>query len=186
MLQVLQHLGFATTSDEAKNEVLQELNGYTNSDLKTFEHLLCAMGAEQYDPKNLQKIQNFSNDVFHFDFEAIEGPGAYIRILNNCARLSKGYLDLTEVKDTVDVADSMASVNFMNDGKRENWDLKVNDDWADPQVFVKLNDILDRRKSTSWFYKHDLAQDCLIAFLSRKKSREINSKTGLNFWEFRN
>jgi len=52
-----------------------------------FEMLFAVMGDEQLDPKMFEVLEPLSDDVWHFDTEAIEDHGAYVRFVENCRRL---------------------------------------------------------------------------------------------------
>jgi hypothetical protein len=46
-----------------------------------FELLLVALGGEKFDPSTFESQGFHSNDVWHFDSEAIEDHGSYVRIV---------------------------------------------------------------------------------------------------------
>ena len=66
-----------------------------------------------------------SDDVWHFDTEAINDHGDYKEIVDNLCRLSRGALAFEAVNDFVDVAKGIAWVDLTRDGKTERIELKV-------------------------------------------------------------
>jgi hypothetical protein len=185
LIRELENSGFQFNSESAKQAALLELDDYSGNGVDAFEATLCAMGDEQYDLEEDKLLPWLSDDVWHFDFEAIEDHGAYVSIVKNCIRVSRGALSLSSLKDYVDVEKGVAKISFVSNGKSRSLDLEVDNDWADPMLFVRLNEILDEAGSNRWFFKHDLGQDCLITCKVRSDIESINSATGLNFLECR-
>jgi len=76
--------------------------------------------------------------VWDFDTEAIEDHGAYVSIVRNLERISRGELKFENVRDYVDIEEGKAWVSFSIKGKAYKWKLKVEDDWVDPDFFSKI------------------------------------------------
>jgi hypothetical protein len=186
IIGLLESVGFSFASEKAKNSVMEELAEFDGKGAAAVEAAMCCMGDEQFDMDTDTIMPWLSEDVWHFDFEAIEDHGAYVSIVNNCIRLSRGTLKMSDVTDYVDIEGGVAKVTFLAVGRSQEWNLEVDNDWADPQLFVKLNGFLDQSGSNKYFFKHDLGQDCLMICKTRAEVKAINSATGLVFWEFRN
>ena len=60
-------------------------------------------------------------------------------------------------------------------------DMRVDDDWADPAVFVLLGDCLKRAGSERVFATYDLGQNCLVICKTPEAIRTLNKATGLKF-----
>jgi hypothetical protein len=148
-----------------------------------FEMLLAVMGDEQLDPKTFAILDPLSDDVWHFDVEAIEDHGSYTRIVENCCRLTGGDLKFEGLKDYVDVDEEVAWIELSTNGRTERVDLKVDDDWVDPKVFAKLQDWLDETGSKRRFAAQGLGQDLLLICKPPEQIRMINRATGLRFKE---
>jgi len=148
-----------------------------------FEMLLAVMGDEQMDPKTFAMRDPLSDDVWHFDVEAIEDHGCYVRIVENCCRLTGGDLKLEGLKDYVDVEKEIAWVEFSINGQTERLDLKVDNDWVDPEIFDKLAECLDETGSRRRFATQGLGQDLLLICKSPEQISMINRATGLRFKE---
>ncbi len=186
LINELGTVGLGFNSEKAMQTFTEEVADFEADGLSQFEFALCIMGDEQYDSDNDKVLPWLSNDVWHFDFEAVEDHGSYIDIVKNCIRLSKSAIKISKLKDYVDIEQGVAKVTFHSLSKEYVFDLEVDNDWADPNLFSKLNDLLNEAGSHKKFCKHDFGQDCLIVCKSRDEIKSINSATGLQFSEFRN
>jgi len=148
-----------------------------------FELLLAVMGDEPFEPETLVDLDPLSDDVWHFDVEAIEDHGAYVRIVNNCCRLTGNDLKFDAVKDFVDVDRRIAWVEVSKDGHTQHIDLKVDDDWVDPEIFKRLRGWLAETGSKRRFAAQSLGQDMLIICKQAEEIKAINRATGLSFRE---
>jgi hypothetical protein len=146
-----------------------------------FEILLAVMGDEQFDPKTFEVLNPLSDDVWHFDTEAIEDHGAYVRIVENCCRLTGGDLKPEGLRDYVDVDKEVAWVGLSTAGRTERVDLKVDNDWVDPKIFAKLGEWLDETGSRRRFASQGLGQDLLLICKQPEQIATINRATGLRF-----
>jgi hypothetical protein len=146
-----------------------------------FELLLIAMGDEQIDPKTFTVVDPLSDDVWHFDVEAIEDHGSYIRIVENCRRLAGGDLKVEGVRDYVDVESKIAWIELSIDGQSQRVDLKVDNDWVDSKIFDKLQEWLDETGSGRRYAAQGLGQDLLLICKQPEQIKMINRATGLRF-----
>ena len=98
---------------------------------KDSSRLLCVLGEEiNVDPENDKRSGYFSDDIWHFDTECIEGDGSYAAIAERMSILAKGDLPLRNVEDDIDLEEGVAWLSFTLDGQRHKWPLKVDDDWV--------------------------------------------------------
>jgi hypothetical protein len=148
-----------------------------------FELLLAVMGNERFDPKTFEMFDPWSDDVWHFDTEAIDDHGAYVAIVENCRRLTGGDLKFEDVRDYVDVEKEIAWIELTTNGRCERIDLKVRDDWVDSKIFAKLGEWLNETGSTRRFAMQALGQDLLLICKPPEQARAINEVTGLRFKE---
>lgn len=115
-----------------------------------------------------------------FDTEAIEDHGAYVEIMKNLERISRGEIKFENLKDYVDVEEEKAWVSFEFKGVKYKWDLKVNDDWVDENLFTKVVELTDKFKTKGKFTYFDTGgQDAVIGYESPEKREEIIKATGL-------
>jgi hypothetical protein len=152
-----------------------------NVEIDGFELLLAVMGDEQMDPKTFASLDPLSDDVWHFDTEAIEDHGSYLRIVENCRRLTRGDLKFEGVRDYVDVDKEIAWVEVSTGGRSERIDLKVDNDWVDSKILDKLQEWLDQTGSGRQFAVHGLGQDVLLICKQPEQIKMINRATGLRF-----
>lgn len=118
--------------------------------------------------------------MWDFDTEAIEDHGAYVDILKNMERISRGELKFENLKDYVDVEKGKAWVSFSIKGAKYHWDLKVNDDWVDEQLFSKLASLtLSLKTKGRYTYFYTGGQDALIGYETPESKEAIVKATGL-------
>ena len=181
IIGLIEAAGIRFKSDAARQAVLLEVPDYVKSGANIAEALLCAMGDEQLDEETFEQKPWLSDDVWHFDYEAIEDHGAYKSIVENCVRISGATIQIDDIADYVDIEEGKAWVEFSHLGKRKKHHLRVDDDWADPKLFGMLNSILDLDGSPRRFAQHDLGQDCLIICRSASEISDLNKTAGLKF-----
>ncbi len=118
--------------------------------------------------------------VWHFDMEAIEDHGAYVDIMKNLERITRGELKFSNLKDYVDVENKKAWVSFSVRNKAYKWNLEVVDDWADPQLFSKVVELTKILKTKGRFTYFDTGgQDSVIGFETLESREAIVKATGL-------
>lgn len=180
MLADLDQVGIALRPGVNVEQLLAD-GGRAEIEKSGFELLLAIMGDEQFDPKTFAVLEPLTDDVWHFDTEAIEDHGAYVRIVECCRRLADGDLKFESVRDYVDVEEKTAWVEVSRDGRSERVDLKVDDDWVDANIFAKLQGWLKQSGSKRCFASHGLGQDVLLICKQRDQIEKINRATGLRF-----
>ena len=115
-----------------------------------------------------------------FDTEAIEDHGAYVEIMKNLERITRGEIKFENLKDYVDVEKGIAWVSFSVNGIKYRWNLKVNDDWVDEGLFTKLVAIkkkLDTKGRYTYF--NTGGQDAVIGYETPENRNAIAKATGL-------
>lgn len=118
--------------------------------------------------------------VWNFDLEAVEDHGAYIEIINNLGRITRGEIKFENVKDYVDVDEGIARVSFTVRGKSYKWDLKVEDDWADPGLFSKVVQLTSTMKTKGRYTYFDTGgQDVVIGYETPESRDAIVKATRL-------
>ena len=91
---------------------------------------------------------------------------------------------MTDIRDYVDVEAGKAWVEFTLEGKKEHWDLQVSDDWVDPNLYSRLQDLVTPRGAGKKFFIVALGQDSLISFGDDQMRQALSRLTGLEFqWE---
>jgi len=146
-----------------------------------FPLLLAVMGDEQLDPKTFRSLGWLSDDVWHFDTEAIEDHGSYTRIVESCLRLAGTDLKIDDIQDFVDVEAGVAWVEATVSGQRRRVDLKIDNDWVDPMIFGRVQDWLNESGTGRRFFSSDLGQDVLLVCRQADEIQKISRATGLRF-----
>ncbi|MFO7715087.1 hypothetical protein [Desulfosarcina sp.] len=123
-----------------------------------------------------------TDDVWYVDTECITRPGDYIGIAERVADMSGGRLALSDLEDHVDVEAGTAWLAFKVGDRHYKWDLKVNDDWVDPEVFVRLDEVLQEHVPGVRLIYYDLGgQDCLVLMGDAIRLEQLRAATGLDF-----
>lgn len=118
--------------------------------------------------------------VWDFDTEAIEDHGAYVEIMKNFERITRGEIKFVNLKDYVDVENKKAWVSFSIGGRSYKWNLKVDDDWADPELSSKVVELTRTLKTKGKFtYFNTGGQDAVIGFETPESRDSIIKATGL-------
>jgi hypothetical protein len=146
-----------------------------------FKLFLASLGGEQVEHGTFNLLGPLSDDIWHFDLEAIEDHGDYVYIVDNCCRLTGGDLVFDAVKDFVDVEKGIAWIELTKGGKTGRINLTVDNDWADPDVFQVLANRLAATGSLRRYAFFALGQDMLIICKTPTQIQAINRLTGLRF-----
>ena len=121
-----------------------------------------------------------TNKCWEFDTETIEGHGSYVDIIKNLERITRGNLKFENVKDYVDIEEEEAWVSFTFNGKDYKWDLKVDNDWADIDLFSKIVNLTENNKFKGQYTYFDTEdQNAVIGFETSESLKQIKDKTGL-------
>ncbi len=121
-----------------------------------------------------------TNRCWSFDTEAIEDNGAYVDIIRNLERISRGALTFTDVIDHVDIDSGDAWISFIFNGQRYRWTMHVNDDWVDVTLFENIVKLTVEHNTNGRFtslYTGD--QTILLGFETEETLAEIKRATGL-------
>jgi hypothetical protein len=135
-LEVFSNLGFKINPD-IEAEVLDSFRSDKLIEEEPYSFLYMELGRtierEPWTP--------LTDRCWDFDTEAIEDHGAYVEIMKNLERISRGEIKFENLRDYVDVEEGKAWVSFSIKGVKYKWDLKVDDDWVDPALFTKVTSL---------------------------------------------
>lgn len=145
------------------------------------ELILCELGDQEWLNEEFSESEPNSDDVWHFDTEAIEDHGAYVSIAENLARLSGGAMAGARFSDFVDIDEGVAWCEIEVGGKRDKIELTVDSDWVDPQFFVWFESHMKKLGSDNVIGIHGLYQDCLIVCKTPDEIAKLNKALGLKF-----
>jgi hypothetical protein len=143
---------------------------------KPYERVLWRMGGEVEAPPWGRLI---SDRVWSFDTECVHGPGAYVNVLERLVAMARADDRIEEIEDDIDFDRSLGFLRYTIDGEPRQWDVEVNDDWADLMVVSYAIDDLEGNGYK--FARRDDGQSVLIVYLDRKKLKDLNATTGLGF-----
>ncbi len=102
------------------------------------------------------------------DYERIDDHGAYTDVVARLNQMSEQSLSISNIKDHVDVEAGKAWVEFDLAGSRVHWDAEVDNDWLDPHVVVKFDNLLKTRGTPFRIYSNhtDFGQSAFFACLT--------------------
>lgn len=126
--------------------------------------------------------RHFSDELWHLDTECIEGDGSYIRIANRIQNLCKGALPMQNVTDLVDTEADSGWLEFTLSNKTIHIDVKLQEDWLDPQLFSHFARLLRERAAPGNLISLDLqGQDMLLGYATPAQMKSLRESTGLNW-----
>lgn len=172
---VFKSLGFELTSETLIAD-FEKLKSDKLIVEQPFSHLYMELG------RGLQREPwtPFTNRVWDFDTEAIEDHGAYVEIMRNLERISRGELKFDNLKDYVDIEERKAWVSFSINGQDFRWDLVVDDDWVDPQLFTKVVELTRKLNTKGRYTYFDTGgQNAVVGFETPESRAAIIKATGL-------
>lgn len=179
VLEQLANAGVRVRPDISNDDLLHSLGGTMESPVDWVQ-LLCILGS------NVERggFERVSDDIWHFDTECIVDHGDYVTLLNRFAILAKGVLPITDMRDFVDIEHGKVWVEFTLDGSKVHWDLEASDDWADPGLYTRLQQLVIPRGAGKRFFIVALGQDSLVSFGDDQMKLALSQLSGLTFqWE---
>ncbi|TAJ18881.1 MAG: hypothetical protein EPO68_07165 [Planctomycetota bacterium] len=89
------------------------------------------------------------------DLECVSDDGDYAAVLHRLERMTEGALHASEITDRVDLAANVAWLRFDCAGRSVQWDLRVDDDWMDPSLFRRYDELLREQGSALRLYSNE-------------------------------
>lgn len=174
--EVFKELGFVLNSGVDTSDINRWPGGYLEFENLPY-HLMYQTLGQTIEREPWTPI---TNKVWNFDLEAIEGHNAYVDIIKNISRITNGDLDFENIKDYVDIDKGKAWVSFTCKGDNYRWDLKVNDDWADGDLFDRVQGLTDKYKTKGKFtFFNTGGQDFVLGYCTPDELEKIRQATGL-------
>jgi hypothetical protein len=176
-LNTFKELGFDLNPEVRPSDIDQWKASYKNFDEPTYQWIYQTLGSiierEPWTP--------VTNKCWDFDMEAIEDHGAYVEIMENISRITNGELVFENLQDYVDLEEGKAWVSFTCNRDSYKWDLKVDNDWADGDLFDKVQALTDKYRTKGKFTYFDTGgQDFVLGFHTAEELQKIKQTTGLN------
>lgn len=179
-LQQLSDIGIRKRANITDDDLLGSMGGSMGSRVD-WPLLLCVLGDETEHGDGFERV---SDDIWHFDAECIEDNGDYARAVQRFVLLAKGNLPLADIKDHVDIENEKAWVEFVLEGKKVHWDLQVDNDWFDADLYSRLQELVTARGAGKRFFIDALGQDSLVCFGDEQMKNALSGLSGLKFdWE---
>jgi hypothetical protein len=152
--------------------------GVSDDDLQAFENT-GAMEASPYAGLvealaldiEREPYSPMANSIWMCDYERIEDHGAYKDIVERLELMTDSALQLTDVTDNVDWETETAWVQFNYKGRQIRWDAEFDNDWMDPEIVVKYDQLLKESGSGIRIYSNhtDYGQSALFAAFSKEQ-----------------
>jgi hypothetical protein len=174
--ETLKQLGFILNSGTDTSDINRWPGGHKEFEEPPFHLMYQTLGQtierEPFTP--------LTNKIWDFDLEAIEDHGAYIDIMKNISRITNGDLIFENIKDYVDIDEGKAWVSFTCKGEDYKWDLKVDNDWADGDLFDRVQSLTDKYKTKGKFtFFNTGGQDFVLGYCTSDELEKIRQATGL-------
>lgn len=116
----------------------------------------------------------FSDQAWNFDLECVGGPGSYVRIVNELARLAGPGL-VRDVSDTIGLGQETGSVSYTIAGERKTVPVEINNDWADfDAAKTIMSDLAAAANDGRRFFGGDNGQALTIFFIRDEVAARVN------------
>jgi hypothetical protein len=176
-LETFKQLGFVLNPGVDTSDINRWQGGYKEFEKQPYHLMYQTLGQtierEPWTP--------LTNKVWDLDLEAIEDHGAYIDIMKNISRITHGDLVFEDLKDYVDIDEGRAWVSFTCRGDHYKWDLKVDDDWADGDLFDRVQELTSKYNTKGKFtFFNTGGQDFVLGYSTPEELERIRKATGLD------
>jgi hypothetical protein len=150
------------------------------------DHILYSFGREEYEQQPFDLIlyvlgieverapwgRSVCSRVWNFDTECINSAGDYVRIVQRLCQVAGQPDRLKEVSDFVDIDARKAWLKYKVDGTQRDWQVEVDDDWADTLTLNYVMDDIERDGQR--FYFKDNGQAIVLFYLDAHGATELN------------
>ncbi|PNQ84397.1 hypothetical protein C1T20_19165 [Paenibacillus polymyxa] len=160
-----------------KKELLLEETSRSEYEEDPYNLLLLTLGGEV--EVNGEFI-NVSHEIWYLDAECIEDHEDYARVIMRLGNKTK--LKLNKITDYIDIQNSTAWVSFEYKNELIRWEMKVDDDWLDMDIFRRFNELTQTEQSMK-LYISILDQGCLVGYFNQEQVIELNKLTKYKFEE---
>ena len=175
-LEVFRELGFSFNEGVDTSDIKRWEGGHKEFEDHPF-HLLYQTLGQTIEREPWTPI---TNKCWNFDLEAIEDHGAYVDIMKNISRITNRELVFENIQDYVDIEEGKAWVSFACKGDNYKWDLKVDNDWADGDLFDKVQALTEKYKTKGKFtFFNTGGQDFVLGYHTSEELEKIRQATGL-------
>lgn len=119
--------------------------------------------------------RSICSNVWNFDTECINATGDYVSIVKRICEIADCSDRITNIQDSIDIANRDAWLKYEIDGKQRHWTVEVTDDWADRMTISYLLD--DIESDGKRFFYIDNGQAMLLFYLDLQVARQLGQLT---------
>jgi hypothetical protein len=172
----LSEVGISLNPDYGENDLFEILEHHGHFD---FLSILAAMGGAY------GRFPRFhlSDRVWHFDTECIEDPQAYADIAYRMSALTFPDLPLSDVVSDLNFEKGVAWLEFKCSGVDYHWDLRIEEDWVDVQVFDRFCHLLNELGRLRALATCEAAQGTLFVYVNQLELDRLAEFTGTS-WQW--
>ena len=143
-----------------------------------FSQILSVLGSTLGDDNQTPICES----IWMCDFECIHDHGDYVKIIERFRLLSRQRLWFENVTDFVETEFNKAWVEFDVDGDHTHWNAIVKDDWLDPFLLKKLDQILYEHTNLRMYSNTtDLGQSALFACFTNDEFQRFHQLSRIPF-----
>lgn len=170
-LVVLGKLGL-TLNPGVGEEHLTAIDDRSALEATPYTGLIEAMGMDLEE----EPFAPLCNQLWMCDYERIEDHGAYVEVLQRLERMTSEALSLSGMIDHVDLEEEIAWPEFEHEGQRVRWEFQVEDDWLDPSILVRYDDLLESSGSAMKIYSNhtDYGQVAFLGALRADQKKQFD------------
>lgn len=193
-VEVLESFGFEIPEEtvESLRTSITEYGLQASIEGYPYTWLLTSLGAPRYS-EDWTVVEEYSKDVFWFDFEGLDISTDYIAILDGMLALAEdSCLDTVtnisedDSKVNWERGNGTVTVSLEWDGQIYDWYMDVQYDWIDSDVLGVLNALLIQGKSQKFFYAAgDNGQGAIVFFCTAEWAEDFGEATGLELVNYR-
>lgn len=142
------------------------LGHYSREDyeVRPYKELIPVLGLEM----ERDSFEPLCSRLWMCDFERVEDHGSYVDVIERLNQMSERCLPVSAVTDFVDIEAGKAWVEFNLADSRMHWDAKVDNDWLDPHVLVRFDNLLKEHRTPFRIYSNhtDFGQCAFLACMT--------------------
>jgi len=169
-LAALDRIGIRLNDGVSPDVLIQE-HSKEEYEEQPYYLLLLAMGSEVFDSDGKESYN--SNDIWYLDTECIEDHGDYVRVIKRIADLIQDDVVISDISDYVDIENNEARISFEVNGEFKKYDLAVDDDWLDINVFRIFSELLREHGSQRQFFYSVVDQSILVGIFTKEQFKEM-------------
>lgn len=142
---------------------------------KPYKRLVEVMGIELEE----EPYTPLCNQLWMCDYERVEDHGAYVEVLQRLELMTSGAVKIENARDHVDIEEDRAWIEFDYQGQRIHWDFEVDNDWLDPSILVKYDELLKSSGSPIRIYSNhgDYGQVAFLGALQMQQKKKFDKLT---------